>query len=194
MMDGTDIRGIMRRGNTAAGSTAGKDALCRGIWNCYYGKVSLFVKLNLGPCHTEDAVQEIFCRAFAALDMYNPDYAFDTWLFAIARNFCRDLRRKNSRGVPDHPLPADELDLGDPRYPPPENLFIERETERQIDRTFNALPAADRQIAFLRFHEHLHLRDISRIVEMPLGTVKYRIHEIRKAVRTALGEQDDFNW
>lgn len=204
MMDGVEIREVLRKSagafehkgmrtaggmKNAGGAPAdGRDPLYRGIWDNYYRKLSLFVKLNLGYGQAEDTVQEIFCRIFASLHKYNPDYAFDTWIFAIARNYCTDFRRKNRRIIPEHSLSADEIDLKDNRYAVPENRIIQRETEQCIDKALQALPDDDRQIAFLRFYERLPLREIGGIMGMPLGTVKYRIHEIRKAVKTSLGD------
>jgi RNA polymerase sigma-70 factor, ECF subfamily len=46
----------------------------------------------------EDAVQEIFLRAFSSLSSFNPDYPFGPWVLRIATNYCIDqLRRKKTR-------------------------------------------------------------------------------------------------
>jgi RNA polymerase sigma-70 factor (ECF subfamily) len=48
----------------------------------------------------EDAVQEIFLRAFAALDKFDRKYPFGPWLLRIATNYCIDqLRRRKSRKI-----------------------------------------------------------------------------------------------
>ena len=48
-----------------------------------------------------DLSQEIFVKVFQALDRYNPEYKFSTWLFRIAGNAAIDhLRKRRPRTVP----------------------------------------------------------------------------------------------
>ena len=55
------------------------------------------LKITKNPDDAEDLTIEAFTKAFKSLRQYTPDYAFSTWLFAIATNHAIDFTRNMSR-------------------------------------------------------------------------------------------------
>ena len=57
----------------------------------------LCTSLLCDPTLAEDAAQEIFLKAYKALEKFRGESAFSTWLYRIAANHCKDLLRKRAR-------------------------------------------------------------------------------------------------
>ena len=79
----------------------------------YRGKIVSYVMRMLG--NYDDAVdlsQEVFLKAYTALDSYRPQYPFTAWLFRIARNASIDelRRRRTVRDFSDRPVPRDVIE------------------------------------------------------------------------------------
>ena len=171
-------------------SSSARDELMQVVWTEYYARLHLFVSLfgrqegGNRVTDAEDIVQEIMVKVLLNLHSYNPRYSFATWIYAIARNHCRDCARKQrvrSRLSSDFEV-ADAPARGEG----PEEALIRNEEEAITERFLTGLAERERQIAFLRFVEHQRYDDIGRILEIPSGTVKYRIYEIRKGLEHAL--------
>lgn len=160
----------------------------RTIWKEYYARLHLFVSLfgsqETAIADVEDIIQEIMVKVLLNLQSYNPRYSFATWIYAIARNHCRDFARKQR--VRSHRSSDFEIADAPARGDGPEEALIRNEEEAITERFLSSLAERERQIAFLRFVEHQRYDDIGRVLEIPSGTVKYRVHEIRKGLEHAL--------
>ena len=66
------------------------------FWNEVYG---FMLKRTQNETDTEDIVIETFAKAFDRIATYNPDYAFNTWLIAIAKNAHIDMLRKKKSSL-----------------------------------------------------------------------------------------------
>lgn len=146
----------------------------------------------LGNRHeAEDIAQEAFVRAYVNIHSFNQNRKFSTWLYRIATNLCIDRIRKKK---PDYFLDAevagtDGLTLysqiaADEKSPDAEveTMEIQDIVQREILR----LPDKYRIVIVLRYIDELSLNEISEVLEMPLGTVKTRIHRAREALRKQL--------
>jgi RNA polymerase sigma-70 factor (ECF subfamily) len=69
------------------------------------------------------------------------------------------------------------------RFPGPEESTLRNELFAQLDRAIAELSAEDRTILFLRYYEDLSYREIAEITGTPEGTVKYRVHEIKRMIK-----------
>ena len=180
----------MSRRVGAESLTAGGDLRFTQIWHRYYPRLIVFVRAlgTVPPEEIEDAVQEIMVKIFKNLHRYRRIYALSTWVYAIARNHCRDVGRSLAR----HPRTqsyTEERHPGTESTPrTPEEALLRDDTRRAVRGALEALPPALKQVAFLRFHEGMRLKDISRTLDTPLGTIKYHLHELRKSVRARLME------
>ncbi|WP_301108573.1 RNA polymerase sigma factor SigW [Sporosarcina sp.] len=140
----------------------------------------------------EDIAQEAFVRAYVNLETYDQKRKFSTWLYRIATNLCIDRIRKKK---PDYHLDAEVpgtqgLDMysqiaADQRLP--EEEVEKMQMQERIQYEVNRLPDKYRTIIILRYMEDLQLQEIADILEMPLGTVKTRVHRGREALRQQMG-------
>jgi RNA polymerase sigma-70 factor (ECF subfamily) len=127
----------------------------------------------------EDAVHEAVLRAWNAFDKLKDQTLFRAWFTRIVVNICRDkLRRRKI--VRFEPLG----DIDPPARDPYEH-GIARDAIRQALET---LSPEQRIVVVLRFFNDLQVNDIARIVGIPAGTVKWRLHAACKNLRVALGD------
>lgn len=173
----------------------------KGDQNAYSDIVSSYQQSLYHVCYrilgnqqeAEDVAQEAFVRAYINLHTFDTKRKFSTWLYRIATNLCIDRLRKKK---PDYYLDADvpgteglnmysQIASGE-RLPEEE---IERmELKDRIHYEINRLPEKYRTVIILKYIEELPLQQISDILEIPLGTVKTRVHRGREALRKQLGD------
>jgi RNA polymerase sigma-70 factor (ECF subfamily) len=151
----------------------------------------LALRMLYQPQEAEDVVQETFLRVFANLDRYDDKQKFSTWIYRIATNLCIDrLRRRKSNMSLDAEvtdgegtdwyamLPSDERT--------PESRLVLSETQEQVRRAIDALPEKYKAVVVLRYLHDLSLQEIGEILDMPVTTVKTRVHRGREALRQKL--------
>ncbi|MHA6259236.1 RNA polymerase sigma factor SigW [Sporosarcina sp. CAU 1771] len=140
----------------------------------------------------EDIAQEAFVRAYINIHTFDQKRKFSTWLFRIATNLCIDrIRKKKPDYYLDANVPGTEgLDMysqiaADGELPEDE---VERmETQERVQYEISKLPDKYRSVIVLRYIEELPLQEIGDILELPLGTVKTRVHRGRIALRKQMG-------
>lgn len=148
----------------------------------------------LGNKHeAEDITQEAFLRAYINLHTFDQKRKFSTWIFRIATNLCIDRIRKKK---PDYHLDAqvpgtDGLDMYS-QIAASEELPVEQlekmEMQERLQYEISRLPDKYRSVIVLKYMEELPLLEISEILDLPLGTVKTRIHRGREALRKQMSE------
>ncbi|WP_117161623.1 RNA polymerase sigma factor SigW [Paraliobacillus sp. X-1268] len=146
----------------------------------------------IGNMHeAEDLAQEAFIRAYVNIHSFDENRKFSTWLFRIATNLTIDRIRKKK---PDYFLDAeikgtDGLDMysqlsADEALPEEEVESLELQS--YIQQQIMDLPTKYRSVIALRFVDEMSLAEISEILNIPVGTVKTRIHRGREALRKRL--------
>lgn len=162
------------------------------IVEIYKDKVFQLCYRILGNRHeAEDMAQEAFIRAYVNIASFNIDLKFSTWLYRIATNLCIDRIRKKK---PDYYLDAEVSGTdGLTMYSQiasdtilPEDEIESLELQETIQREITKLPEKYRSVIVLKYIEELSLNEISEILDIPLGTVKTRIHRGREALRHQL--------
>ncbi|RLQ93248.1 RNA polymerase sigma factor SigW [Falsibacillus albus] len=162
------------------------------IVELYKDKVFQICFRILGNRHeAEDIAQEAFLRAYVNIESFNQKRKFSTWLFRIATNLCIDRIRKKK---PDYYLDAEVAGTeGLNMYSQvaadvvmPEDELENLELRDIIQQEILKLPQKYRSVIVLKYIEELSLNEISEILDIPLGTVKTRIHRGREALRKQL--------
>lgn len=162
------------------------------IVELYKDKVFQLCYRMLGNTHeAEDIAQDAFIRAYINIDRYNIDRKFSTWLYRIATNLCIDRIRKKK---PDYYLDAEVAGTdGLTLYsqiavdgPEPDEEISKIELQDIIQKEILKLPDKYRAVIVLKYIEELSLVEISKILDLPIGTVKTRIHRGREALRKQL--------
>ena len=138
----------------------------------------------------EDLTQEVFVKVFRNLDRFQEtDAAFSTWLTTIARNQAIDhYRRRREERLRQAADPA-VLDLiGAPGGGPLAD--VEREERIALVRNgLRALPSDLREVLVLCDLQGAAYEEISRLLGIPLGTVKSRINRGRLELAKRLLER-----
>jgi RNA polymerase sigma-70 factor, ECF subfamily len=145
----------------------------------------------------QDLAQEAFLKAIESIGTFRQKANFYTWLFRIAVNVSISHRRKSARAVKlslhgrDGELIADRQAIGmvgrvseEPQEPPAR--LSARETERRVLAALNDLDDEHRAVLVLRDMESFDYHQIAEILEVPVGTVKSRLHRARIELRGRL--------
>ena len=130
----------------------------------------------------EDIVQDALLKLYTHKHYYKNIAKFSTWIYTIAANLAKtELRKKKSRKVTylsqmgpeerDYELPAVEPDT--------DELAQSEYIEKKIQAAIQKLPLHFRTVTILRDIQELSYEEISKIVDVPLGTVKSRINRAR---------------
>ena len=125
----------------------------------------------------EDLVFRTFSQGIAKVGQYDGRSAFFTWIYRILLNFRRmDLRKKGANAL----VFMDQLpETEDPTPDPAEALAIDS-SAAEVRAGVARLPEPLREAIVLHYFEGLGVSEIAAVVEVPVGTVKYRLFEARK--------------
>lgn len=145
---------------------------------------------NLEEAH--DLTQEVFIRVYQALDRYDSQYRFSTWLFRVAQNAAIDVIRKRRIQLVPLTRRADEgsdatvdLELPDGQPSALESLQG-RELDASIRAAIDTLPWEYRELILLRHYGELAYEEIAEVKAMPLGTVKNKLFRARQMLKQQL--------
>lgn len=168
---------------------AGKQEAFEEIVMLYQNRVYYVCYRMLGSREeSEDIAQEAFVRAYMNLHKFDQKRKFSTWIFRIATNLCIDrLRKKKPDYSLDAEVPGTEgLDMYsqlESAEDLPEEELEKMETQERVQYEISRLSETYRPVIVLRYMEELSLKDIAEILDLPLGTVKTRLHRGREALR-----------
>ncbi len=133
----------------------------------------------------EDIFQEAFLQVHQSADQFDPTRRFRPWLFTIAANKARDMMRSAARR-PTNPLQAsmnagdddggEYIDLMASADPEPNEPLEREELQQRVQRTVMGMPEHLREILLLSYFHQFPYKQISDILDIPLGTVKSRLH------------------
>ncbi len=139
-----------------------------------------------------DAAQETFVKAWRALPRFQGNALFTTWLTRIAINQCRnELRRrrtvKHTRPLSlDAPAPGSGALRGEmlaAMGPQAWEVARGREVDAGIRAALSHLDAEAREVLLLREVEDLSYEDMAEVLDVPVGTVRSRLHRARAELR-----------
>ncbi len=175
---------------------AGEEKAFRAILVKYQRSVySICMRMVQDRELAADLAQDAFLKVFRMLDRYDPTYAFSSWLFKITSNLCIDhLRKRRVETYPmDAPVGGDEGEFArqyEAPDPTPETQLIRKEQMTALKKAIETLPPHYRIIILLRHQEDLSYEQIAETLDVPLGTVKARIHRAREMLKEKLRKTD----
>jgi len=146
------------------------------------GVVNVVFRMCGDEALAEDAAQEAFIRAWTKLADYQPRAPFRSWLYRIATNAALDSLRRQRPTVDVDDLPLSAPGTG------VEAAVSQRERAEQVQEAVLALPPASRAVLVLREYEGMSYKEISHVLEIPLGTVMSRLNYARSALRDRLAD------
>ncbi|GGD46580.1 sigma-70 family RNA polymerase sigma factor [Paenibacillus nasutitermitis] len=144
----------------------------------------------------EDVVQETFLKVYLNLNRFDENKRFSTWIFHIGKNICLDLlRRRKAPSLPlDQPVMAHSdqaLSLHDVianTEISPEGEVIERELSNKMAELINKLPVKYKTVVYQRYVLEMSLEAISQANNIPVNTVKSRIHRGKDFMKKRWGK------
>jgi RNA polymerase sigma-70 factor (ECF subfamily) len=156
-----------------------------------------FIFRFVGERHAaEDLFQETFVRVVRTLSQFRPEASLTTWIYTIARNLSLDWlkakRRHRETGM-DQAV-SDEggrvisfKEILASGLAGPEARTVAGEDERRVVEALATLAPPKREALVLRVYAGLSYSEIAKIVDSPVGTVKFRIHEAIQDLAKAMG-------
>lgn len=130
----------------------------------------------------EDVAQETFLRAYEKLEEFRGEAKFSTWLYQICRNLSLNRLEKKKEKLSDGFLPEIPAAAG---TEPPVQL-LQKERHKLVDWALAQLKHEFREVIILYHKEALSYEEIADILELPLGTIRSRLHRGRSELRDLL--------
>lgn len=139
----------------------------------------------LGDFHwAEDAAQEAFVEAFRCLPSLQEPLAFPGWLRRIVFKQCDRLTRKKQIGTLSLRVAIEEVSLDCD----PQRALEKQETALQVRDAVSALPEHEQSVTLLFYMGQHSQLQIAEFLEVPLTTVKKRLHTARKKLKKRISE------
>ena len=137
-----------------------------------------------GPDDARDAAQDTFVTALRAIASFRGDAQLSTWLHRIAVNASLDVRRKQARqkAKPFEPIPEIVSD-----EPGPDDLTIRADRAAAVHAALAQLSPEHRAVIVLHDLQGLQYPEVADVLDVPVGTVKSRLHRARADLARLLG-------
>ena len=141
----------------------------------------------------EDLVQDTLVKVYTHRHSYREIARFSTWIYTIAGNLARtELRKRKRRAT----FSMSSLGSGNREYEFPSTDHTPaadlegKQTEQHIRMALAKLPLHFRTVVILRDVQELSYDEISKIMKIPLGTVKSRVNRARLRLQELLSKLD----
>ena len=124
-----------------------------------------------------DFLQDLFLKIINKPELFKPGHKFTSWIFTVAHNMCKnEYRNREVRKIISNDENPDEF-LAD------ENSFEDTlKKEHLITQLFTEIEYLEedqKAILLLKYKENFSLKEISEILELPVGTIKSRLYYAR---------------
>lgn len=142
--------------------------------------------------NTEDAydvTQDAFMQAYLRLDTFRHSSKFYTWLYRIAFNVAIGMRRRYRMHRMGESIQQEMADKLVDRERRPEEHLISKENIKTVRTVVNQLDQEFRSVIVLRELEDFSYEEIAEILDIPIGTVRSRLHRARMIIREHLTRQ-----
>jgi RNA polymerase sigma-70 factor (ECF subfamily) len=132
-----------------------------------------------------EIAQEAFLSAYRAIGGFRGDANFSTWLYRIALNHAT-TRRKSMAHWQQHTVPIETTEPVGDNHLDPAAMVEQKEIQERVQKALNSLEPDDAAIILLKDLQDMPYEEVARILEIPLGTVKSRLHRARQALKSQL--------
>jgi len=136
---------------------------------------NLVLKLTDNREDAEDLAQEIFIRAFEAIERFDVRKRFFPWLYTIALNMIRNHHKKKK------PLLMRNFEalLAGRRMAAvrnPEHMVQSKQASQLLNRCIRKLPIPQKEAVVLRYYQELTFEEIAEIQKIKISTAKMRVY------------------
>ncbi|MDD4238819.1 MAG: RNA polymerase sigma factor, partial [Desulfotomaculaceae bacterium] len=138
----------------------------------------------------EDAVHEVFLKLSNRINQLEDPSKLEAWLCRMASNTAKDIIRHRSRIG----LFAEARDVySDNQKVSPETVLLINEEKKVIKQYIERLQSEYKIVIYLKYYQDLPVNEISKILGIPLGTVKSRLIRARAEIRKIMDPENHFN-
>lgn len=132
-----------------------------------------------------DLVQEAFIKVYHQLGKFDGKGSFSSWIYRVAINHCMDEFRKKRHKMVENEMREDHI--RDSNHP--EVIFLKKERNRQLEKLIGCLPEEERMIILLRYVNELSYSEIGELMNLPLATVRNKLHRAKKKLRETIQQE-----
>ena len=133
----------------------------------------------------EDLVFRTFERAILKIGQYDGRCQFFSWLYSIMLNFRRiDLRRKGANALDFEGEIPETVDSS----PDPAEALALKSEAASVRAAISQLAEPLRTVVVLHYFEDFDLKEIAALLDLPLGTVKFRLFRARRELAGRLAQ------
>jgi len=140
----------------------------------------------------EDVVQDAFIRAYQRIHQFDGKRPFGPWFFKIVVNLAKRVAVRREREVAIEKVSADSEETALDKFladlKSPEAIVEQQDLQQMIWRALGRLPPAQRAAIVERYYLGMSEKDIATRADVPLGTIKWRLHTAHKQLRVWLGQ------
>lgn len=157
----------------------------RALMERYAQELVHFLTRFLGSrSAADDVFQETFLQIHQSADTFDATRRFKPWLFTIAANKARDHHRRNNRrqtmslsaSMGQEGESQRYVDLLEADLPTPDEPLADAERSRLVRSVIDSMPMHLREILLMSYFQRMSYNQIAESLEIPLGTVKSRLH------------------
>ncbi len=149
-----------------------------------YGRKFLSSKENIG-----DMVQDIFINTYRNIQSFDTSLSFSSWIYRIAHNAFVNGLKKQKRSM----IPIFDFDVFAPYsvYEDPEQTEREKnEVKEWIEKGLEKLETKYKEVIILHYIEDMSYKEISDIMQVPVGTVGIRIKRGKEKLKEIYGNEE----
>lgn len=133
---------------------------------------------------TEDLAQDVFLRVHKGLPYFRGDARLVTWIYRIVANVCAEQVGRLGTTVS---LDSADDELKRPAVSAvPDRSFADVELRDRLEKAMARLPLTDRLLVAGHYLKEIRYEDLAEALDVPLGTVKARLHRAKRVLRRLL--------
>lgn len=141
----------------------------------------------------QDVVQEAFLHAYQALGSFKGDSLFFTWLYRIAVNTAISLKRKRRvvLSIDGAPYGEQGVEPIDPsELTRPGHSVEQQEQVQKVRRALARMSPEHKAVLVMKDMEEKKYEDIAEVLQVPIGTIRSRLHRARLELRELLEREE----
>lgn len=132
-----------------------------------------------------EVAQDVFLSAYRSINRFRGESRFSTWLYRIAVNQAKN-RRKSLITSRQRMVPLEVANPVEDRGLDPAERVEQQEIHDLVQQALSSLRADDSLLVLLHDLQDVHYEEIARVLDIPIGTVKSRLHRARMALKVRL--------
>ncbi|MGF7049594.1 RNA polymerase sigma-70 factor (ECF subfamily) [Paenibacillus sp. DS2015] len=154
--------------------------------NHYKNKIYGLLR-GMGADHqdAQDLTQETFIKAYRKLALHDPSKSFAAWLYTIANNLLKDLRRKTHQTGWMADPPSDSIFCDNP-----EEVLLQGEHRTELQDLMRQLPVNYRVTLLLRYTNDLSYEEMSEVLDVPISKIQNDLYRAKLRMKKILTAEE----